>query len=39
LFIFTDVYCFLVEASVAADSFEDYEERILNWFQGLKFVN
>ena len=39
LFIFTDVYCFLVEASVAADSFDDYEERILNWFRDLKFVN
>ena len=39
LFIFTDVYCFVVEASVAADWAEDYEENILGWFKGLKFVN
>ena len=38
LFIFTDVYCFAVEVSVAADWAEDYEGKIMGWFKGLEFV-
>ena len=39
LFLFTDVYCFVVEASVGADWVEDYEERIMGWFKGLELVD
>jgi hypothetical protein len=39
LFMFTDVYCFIVEVSVAADSAEDFEGRIHNWFRGLEFID
>ena len=38
LFIFTDVYCFVVAISVGADWYEDYEERIQGWLKGLEFV-
>lgn len=38
LFIFTDIYCFLVEVSVAADWAEDYENSIIKWFNSLEFV-
>jgi len=38
LFIFTDKYSFIVEASVAADFAEDYGERTKGWLAGLEFV-
>ena len=38
LFIFTDVYCFLAEASIAADWAEDYEDRLSDWLAGLELV-
>jgi hypothetical protein len=38
LFIFTDRYCFVVEASVAADWAMDYQERIMEWLATLEFV-
>jgi len=38
LFIFTDVYCFLVEAEITAGLAKDYEERLMGWFMGLEFV-
>jgi hypothetical protein len=38
LFIFTDVYCFAIEASVAADWADDYKEPLMECFKGLEFV-
>ena len=38
IFIFTDRYCFVVEASVAADWAMDYQERIMEWLATLEFV-
>ena len=38
LFIFTDVYCFEVAISAAADWFEDYEDRATEWLTALEFV-
>jgi hypothetical protein len=38
LFIFTDAYLFSASASVAADWFEEYEDRLLGWFLGLEWV-
>ena len=39
LFIFADDLRFSVGASVAPDLAEDYAERIMGWFKGLKFVD
>ena len=38
LFIFTDAYCFEVEISATADSFEEYENRMAEWLTALEFV-
>jgi hypothetical protein len=36
--VFTDKYVFLVQAGVAADSFDDYTDRTQVWLEGIKFV-
>ena len=37
LFLFTDPWLFRIHVSVAADSMEEYEERIQEWLKNLKF--
>lgn len=36
--VFTDKYVFLVQAGVAADSFDDYTDRTQVWLEGMKLV-
>ncbi|MDR1481888.1 MAG: hypothetical protein LBI74_04620 [Synergistaceae bacterium] len=38
LFIFTDQYCFLVQASIPKDSAADYQPRFIEWLKELEFV-
>lgn len=37
--VFTDEFVFLVQASVAADFFEDYSGKTTEWFGSIKLVN
>ncbi len=36
--VFTDDYVFIVQAGVAADSFDDYTDRTQGWLERMKFV-
>jgi hypothetical protein len=38
LFIFTDQYCFLVQASTPKESAGEYQPRFIEWIKGLEFV-
>ena len=38
LFIFTDIYCFEVSVSIAADAYEEYQTDSLEWFESVQLV-
>jgi hypothetical protein len=38
LFLFTSLYCFEVNVSVADDAAGDYGERVMDWLKGMNFI-